>query len=113
MSNNRKRIGAIEIFWDGTNITAIYHDLMESNASLGHGMRERISTRDTIAEKGQCFPIPLSKGRKVAINFESLPVELKDIEAIKEWLELFSDSLTETKQKGTGEPFDSAASPTK
>ncbi len=44
----------------------------------------------------ETFPIPLSKGRKAAIVFEGLPVDSKDIEAIKKWLEFFSDNLTET-----------------
>lgn len=43
------------------------------------------------------YPIPLSKGKTAIIGFESLPVEKKDIDAIKKWLELFADSLTENK----------------
>jgi hypothetical protein len=47
---------------------------------------------------GLVFPIPLSKRKQAAIAFESLPVEKKDIAAIKAWLELFSDSLTEEEE---------------
>jgi adenylosuccinate synthase len=43
----------------------------------------------------QTFPIPLSKRKKAAIIFESLPIEKKDIDAIKSWLDLFKDTLTE------------------
>lgn len=41
------------------------------------------------------YPIPLSKGMTALIGFEALPVDKKDIEKIKKWLELFSDELTE------------------
>ncbi|MBF0506098.1 MAG: hypothetical protein HQL09_04620 [Nitrospirae bacterium] len=43
------------------------------------------------------YPIPLSKGKTAVIAFEALPIGKKDIDAIKKWLELFSDSLTETE----------------
>jgi len=58
----------------------------------------RLPTKDHLAPKGaQSFPIPLSRGKKAVIMFEALPVEKRDIEAIKKWLELFLDSLTETE----------------
>jgi hypothetical protein len=41
------------------------------------------------------YPIPLSKGMTAVIGFETLPVDKKDIEKIKKWLELFADELTE------------------
>lgn len=41
------------------------------------------------------YPIPLSKGKTAVISFEVLPVENKDIDAIKRWLDLFGPSLTE------------------
>lgn len=44
------------------------------------------------------YPIPLSEGKNAMIVFENLPVKKKDIEAIKKWLEFFSDNLTETKE---------------
>jgi len=44
------------------------------------------------------YPIPLSKGKNAAIIFETLPVEKKDIEAIRKWLEFYSDNLTETEE---------------
>lgn len=47
---------------------------------------------------GTIFPIPLSKRKQAAIAFETLPVEKKDIEAIKKWLELFEESLTEDSE---------------
>lgn len=47
------------------------------------------------------FPVPLSKGKMAIINFDSLPVEKKDIEIIKKWLDLFSDSLTEIRTEET------------
>jgi len=40
------------------------------------------------------YPIPLSKGKTAVISFEVLPVEKKDIDAIKKWLDLFGESLT-------------------
>lgn len=45
------------------------------------------------------YPIPLSKGKTAVVGFETLPVDKKDIEAIKKWLELFSDSLTEPEEE--------------
>jgi hypothetical protein len=42
----------------------------------------------------QSYPIPISKMKKVIISFESLPVNKNDIKAIKNWLNLFSSSLT-------------------
>lgn len=45
----------------------------------------------------QSFPVPLSKGRKAAITFESLPIEKEDVENIKKWLDLFSGTLTEAE----------------
>ncbi|MBI5663785.1 MAG: hypothetical protein HZC49_01660 [Nitrospirae bacterium] len=43
------------------------------------------------------YPIPLSKGKTAIISFEVLPIEKKDVDAIKKWLEFFSDNLTETE----------------
>ncbi|MEE8329983.1 MAG: hypothetical protein V3R54_08650 [Thermodesulfovibrionia bacterium] len=43
----------------------------------------------------QSFHIPLSKGRKAAIAFETLPIDKQDIENIKKWLDLFTGTLTE------------------
>lgn len=51
-----------------------------------------------LAMSGTVFPIPLSKRKQAAIAFETLPVEKKDIEAIKKWLELFEESLTEDNE---------------
>lgn len=45
----------------------------------------------------QHFPIPLSKRKTAILAFETLPVEKKDIEAIKKWLDLFAESLTESQ----------------
>jgi hypothetical protein len=47
----------------------------------------------------QHFPIPLSKRKTAVLAFESLPVEKKDIEAIKKWLDLFTESLTEVENE--------------
>lgn len=76
-------------------------DVKERSHMGEHGappvIRSRPSKGSTAVAIGQSFPIPLSKGKKAAINFESLPVEMKDIEVIKSWLELFADSLTESE----------------
>ncbi|OPY80944.1 MAG: hypothetical protein A4E64_00108 [Syntrophorhabdus sp. PtaU1.Bin058] len=48
--------------------------------------------------KGTIYPIPLSKRNQAAIAFETLPIEKKDIIAIKKWLELFESSLTDSDE---------------
>jgi hypothetical protein len=43
----------------------------------------------------QTYPIPLSGHNKAAIMFESTPVKKEDIKLIKDWLDLFNNTLTE------------------
>lgn len=60
--------------------------------------KEQVKTQimeNTTAIVSKTYPIPLSEGENAAIMFSRLPVKKKDIEAIKKWLEYFSDNLTE------------------
>jgi len=66
----------------------------EEKLKIGHQM-QNIENSLIYKAGAQTFPIPLSKRNKAAIVFETLPLDKKDIEKIKSWLDLFSDSLTE------------------
>jgi hypothetical protein len=63
---------------------------------------KKLDTSDRPEIVAKHYPIPLSKGKTAVIAFETLPVEKKDIDAIKKWLELFVDSLTETDEDKEG-----------
>jgi hypothetical protein len=63
----------------------------------GIGAKMQTIERDRSSEQ-HMFPIPLSKRNQATIAFENLPVEKKDIDSIKKWLELFTDSLTENEK---------------
>lgn len=76
-------------------------DQPDSKPTGGDSLMQKVDSpipEKTQSLPGLVFPIPLSKRKQAAIAFESLPVEKKDIAAIKAWLELFSDSLTETEE---------------
>lgn len=71
-------------------------DEMATNLSNKSIEADAISTSLKVSGKTTIsYPIPLSGGKNVALVFESLPIEKKDVEAIKKWLEYFSDNLTE------------------
>lgn len=61
-------------------------------------MKAKVPLAEISSHIQKSYPIPLSKGKNAAIVFESLPVEKKDIEALRKWLEFYSDNLTETKE---------------
>lgn len=46
---------------------------------------------------GNSFPMPLLKGNKATIVFDNLPVQKSDLEKIKQWIDLFGDSLIENE----------------
>lgn len=86
-------------------LTAIEEDMGSGDVEHGLEQEQRsLPSRPAISQKphmedrpslvAKHYPIPLSKGMTAVIGFESLPVDKKDIEKIKKWLDLFSDELT-------------------
>lgn len=47
---------------------------------------------------GESFQIPFLKGNKATIVFDKLPVQKSDLDKIKQWIDLFGDSLVEADE---------------
>ena len=65
--------------------------LMQTSSSISHKKENLPSPSQGV----QTYPIPLSKGNKAAIMFETTPIDEEDIALIEGWLKLFAKTLTE------------------
>ena len=74
-------------------------DMQKTNADVTVNAEPLTISTKISAKVIISYPIPLSEGKNATITFSSLPIKKKDVDAIKKWLEFFSDNLTETEER--------------